>query len=382
MTKILHIALDDKFIDSANWQFEKIFPGSNKFYITTNNSNYSTKFVKISNNVIVLHENSKSQKQILTELGAYNLIVLHGLDDFQCQIILKANKDQKFLWLFWGYEVYNYKKEYLNAIYGIETRIHFIDKQKKGIKNFYLRQYFELVSRLKINSRFRAIKRINYFGTLIKEEFTKLKELKIINASFFRFSYYPIEYILEGYEESYILGNNILLGNSATPSNNHIEAFEIINKFNLEGRKVIVPLSYGDNRYRDELLKIGNILLNGSFIPLTEFLLINEYNKIIKKCSIFILNSYRQQGVGNIIAMLWMGAKVFLDERNTAYMYLKRIGCKVFSINKDMDPANENALSPLALSDIKTNREILKNELSKESLLGDLKKQLENTIIQ
>ncbi len=33
MSDILHIATDEKFINNANWLFEKSFPDKNQFYI-------------------------------------------------------------------------------------------------------------------------------------------------------------------------------------------------------------------------------------------------------------------------------------------------------------------------------------------------------------
>ena len=41
--------------------------------------------------------------------------------------------------------------------------------------------------------------------------------------------------------------NNILIGNSADPSNNHIDIFEKIKNFNFKNKKIIVPLSYPEN---------------------------------------------------------------------------------------------------------------------------------------
>ena len=37
--------------------------------------------------------------------------------------------------------------------------------------------------------------------------------------------------------------SNILIGNSASPTNNHVDAFKFIVKFKQEGQKIIVPLS-------------------------------------------------------------------------------------------------------------------------------------------
>ena len=39
---------------------------------------------------------------------------------------------------------------------------------------------------------------------------------------------------------------NILIGNSATETNNHIEVLDLLSKFKNEDIKIYVPLSYGD----------------------------------------------------------------------------------------------------------------------------------------
>ena len=92
------------------------------------------------------------------------------------------------------------------------------------------------------------------------------------------------------------------------------------------------------------------------------------------------MNHYRQQAVGNILAMLWMGAKVFLDERNSFYHYLKRIEIHVFSISEDLVPENKTVFHKLTPDQVSTNRMILQNEIGIETLQRELKEQI-NTIL-
>ncbi len=381
MKRILHITIDDKFIESANWQFEQIFPGSNKFYILVSNSDLNLKYVTIQPNYEILYQNEQAYNKILNELNYYDLIVFHGLDDFCCKIILRSDNKQKILWSLWGYEVYNYHKYFIKNIYGSETKRKFQTKRPKTLRKRLVGFYYAITNFYKNNNRFRAIKKIRYFGFPYKEEYILLNDLKLLNSDYVRFTYYPLEFIIKDHENIFVSGNNILLGNSATLSNNHLEVFEILNTLDLRGKKVIVPLSYGDNSYRDEILKLGTASLPDHFEPLIEFYPLDEYNKIINSCSVFIMNSYRQQGIGNIFAMLWMGAKVYLDERNTTYHYLKRINCTVYSVNKDLNPLNNYVFMPLSPAEIERNREILRKELGTESLLSDLKKQIEKIIM-
>ena len=81
------------------------------------------------------------------------------------------------------------------------------------------------------------------------------------------------------------------------------------------------------------------------------------------------MNSNRQQAFGNILASIWFGAKVYLNESNTIYLYLKRIGIQVFSINTDLVPSNKFVLEKLNTNQQIQNREILKKEFGHEKVL-------------
>ena len=52
----------------------------------------------------------------------------------------------------------------------------------------------------------------------------------------------------------------IQIGNSADPTNNHIEIFHKLLPYKDENIQIIVPLSYGDIEYREHILKIGLVL--------------------------------------------------------------------------------------------------------------------------
>ena len=107
---------------------------------------------------------------------------------------------------------------------------------------------------------------------------------------------------------------------------------------------------------------------------------LHEYNQYIQSCSIVVMNHYRQQAVGNVLTMLWMGAKVYLDKRNTLYHYLKRINVTVFEVTKDLNLSNPSALEPLTIEEQLHNRKCLHNEISEKEVLTQLQEQL-NTII-
>ena len=178
MKRILHITIDDKFIESANWQFEQIFPGSNKFYILVSNSDLKLKYVTIQPNYEILYQNEQAYNKILNELNYYDLIIFHGLDDFCCKIILRSENKQKILWSLWGYEVYNFHKYFRNSIYGDETKRIFQKSTHRALKRMLSDSYYDAVNFYKTFSRFKAIKKIRYFAFPYEEEYSSLNSVK------------------------------------------------------------------------------------------------------------------------------------------------------------------------------------------------------------
>ena len=114
-----------------------------------------------------------------------------------------------------------------------------------------------------------------------------------------------------------------------------------------------------------EIIKFKN------FKPLTEFMSINEYHKIISSCSIVIMNHIRQQALGNIISMMYFGAKVFLNKKNPIYSFFLSQGAVIFSI----DMINDESISrKLTKKEIEINRNILNQYWSREVMLEKTKK--------
>ncbi len=378
---ILHIAPDEKFINSIHWQFEKIFPEENKYFVFLTGKTEELKYVKVKKNVNIIRDDDKSLQLVLAELKNCKLAVLHGLKYFQSRIVLNLNFKIKLLWCFWGGEIYDNPNALGLQMIGIKTKqrfvkTSFIEELKKRVKPLY---YF-LRKRTLIpdDSILKAAKKVEYIGIVHKEEIQFLKEHNFIDSSaeHVQMTYYPLEFIFRGIENISISGNNILLGNSASLTNNHLEALEILGQFNIEERKIVMPLSYGDKKYAKEINQIGVKLFPKNFEPINSFMPLEVYNHRLSQCNIVIMNHYRQQAVGNIVAMLWMGAKVFLNETNTFYLFLVRIGVHVFSIKNDLRPENKTIFDRLTDDEISQNRKILTKHLSFETMAQNLKNHL------
>ena len=129
-------------------------------------------------------------------------------------------------------------------------------------------------------------------------------------------------------ERSTEKSNKIVIGNSATESNQHLDIFEKIKHLDVSSVKLYCPLSYGDIHYRDKVIEKGKELFGNSFYPITEYMEYEEYIRFLNSCDVGIYNNNRQQALGNISLMLNLGKKVYVPK--SIQTYYKQFGYKLY----------------------------------------------------
>ena len=144
-------------------------------------------------------------------------------------------------------------------------------------------------------------------------------------------------------------GLNILLGNSADPSNNHIEALEHLLPFKDQAIKIYAPLSYGDQKHAKKVVNQGKAWFGDKFVPMTDFMPFEQYLEFLTSIDIAIFNHQRQQAMGNTITLLGMGKTVFMRSDVSHWRFLTGLGIKLNDVEKlelcriARDEAEENA---------------------------------------
>jgi hypothetical protein len=372
---ILHIASDEKFIDSANYIFEKAFPGCNLFVIPHSRFRNKLTYVKDLKNVELINFGNGLVRSLVKKAQNFDCIILHGFTEINCTVYLLSKEKNKFIGLLWGGELYGLLE---HNILGNLTNSIILEKPKKGLKS----KFKELIRKIVYNKEItlvdatrKAAADIRFLGVIHEEELNFFKQKQIITnaCKYIPFTYYPLEFIMKGNADSMIRGNDILIGNSASLTNNHLEAFQLLHKVGSGDRNIILPLSYGSGLYADYITEKGKEIFAEKLQPLRRFLPLEEYNRELERCGIVIMNHYRQQAIGNILAMIWLGSKVYLNKSNTFYHYLKRIGIIVFSIEEDLREDNRNALMNLSEDKILHNRALLSETIGEERVISKLK---------
>jgi len=373
LNKILHIAPNEKFISNAYYLFEKAFPNNNDFIVINHNS--KLKYISSELNVQQKEWNEHTLKEVLSLVNKYDLVIFHGMYYFQSIIITESKSETPFMWIIFGFEIYSNPLLKFDLYGDITKRYLNQNTFKRYLKNKFRNLYY--IAKKGYSSpeklALKAFKKVKFVGALIPEEFEMLRKKRVINpnAKHVVFTYYPLEKISNKIEEK--PGENILLGNSCSKTNNHFDAIELLVGLDLKDRKVVVPLNYGDMQYGNKVENYGKEKLGDSFFALRNFLPVDEYYKYISGCGIAVMNHFRQEAVGNVVFMILNGSKVFLDERNITYTYLINLGVEVFSINTDFKRFGKDVLTPLNEETIFRNRKILSQELTENRIVNKLK---------
>lgn len=356
--KILHLSMDDKFTDMALYYFELLNPKNNTLVVYTDKQ---PKFVKT--NCTWVNRSNIIERINITD---YDLVIFHSLPSVLFYFIKKLPKNIPIVWLGWGYDYYDLLPEKL-----LLDKTFQVSNMDRG-RGFNFKGFKEAIKKIIFPNKNKIIERINYFSPVLESEYKMVKEA--LNCrdfpEYIYFNYGSLEKnYIKGFDGKLVNGNNILVGNSATDTNNHVEIFDLLNTLALgDSTKIICPLSYGNDTYKKNIINIGNNILGERFEPLVEFMNIDDYISKIISCRVVVMNHVRQQAFGNIITMLYLGAKVFLREENPIYIFLKNKGAIIYSI-QGLEKNNDLIYEKLIDSEVVKNQNILRDFISEDATI-------------
>ncbi len=373
--KILHIATDDKFVDQAYAVFEMAYPEKNEVWILS--ISRRLRFVKLSADKIIRLNllNRYLSKCSQENFKSYDLIVFHSFSQLISPEIFNIPEEIPTVWLGWGYDYYDLIGN-LDDLLLPETK-KFSDQSYKTILRSAidkaLRIAFKLAGMSK--SRKKAIERLSLFSPVLPNEYDMV--LNSRNWQCFpeqaRWNYGTMEdHLIKGFEGEQVDSNAILIGNSASLTCNHKETFDFLVKAGVENRKVIAPLSYGDPVYGEKIAALGKKYFSSDFNPLEDFMPIQDYVATIKQCGYVIMNHKRQQAVGNIVIMLYLGARVFLRQENPTFPFLKDLGVELSSV-QELEKDILLLDTPLSTEEKERNKRLVSEYWSRESGIAKTK---------
>ena len=368
---ILHIASDEKFIDIGFRVFEEVKPNGNKLIVVT--SKNEVKFVKKS------PFEQRTPKEVGTKefslfIEDFEGVVLHSLS----YLNIKFPPHIKVVWIGFGFDYYNLIYKNTDALLLPET-LHL--KQTLTSNNGWKQKLKQFPLACKINDFIKGkipllefINRIDFFAPVLNSEYDLVaKAIPNFIPNFIDWNYGTLEDDwLYGFENKTITGNNILVGNSATYENNHLEVFQLLTALSVKDKNIICSLSYGNEKYKNAIDNYGKNKFGQQFNSLSDFMPIKEYIELLSSCSVVIMNHIRQQALGNIIIMLYFGATVFLRKENPIYTLLNSNGAKVYSI-EDLEKNQTMINKKITKEELSINRDVLRKHWSRDVIKENTK---------
>lgn len=341
--KICHIMFYDKFINE---------------YIELNNNNFTDNYFLVfktptlekmnleiieAKNVLVLNNIKTSMGMVTKYLNKFDKVFIHGLFNRTLVIFLFFNRKylKKINWIIWGGDLYYYKY------------------RKNSIKSNlyeYVRKY--------------VIRNFNEITALIKGDYELAKQVYKTNAKY-NYAFYPNPINFTFLDKARLMRDDnsdiltIQIGNSADPTNQHLDILNILSAYRDKNIKVICPLSYGNKDHVTKVIQYGNKIFGDKFQPLTEYLKPEEYSKIIANVDIAIFNHQRQQALGNIIGLLYLGKKVYIRSDITPWDYFDKLGVKLYNTIELKNTSFDNLIN-FNESIGQANRKIVSKEFSEE----------------
>ena len=373
---ILHLLSDEKFTDHVIQIFEEIYPSRNIYYIELNSGFKEFKYVKSSNSgIIIAGFGAPAIESQLPDLSVFSAVIFHNIiNQYKIEFLANRKEKLKYHWMIWGADLYSFPGLSRNIL---PISMEYLKRNSTFIKNWarfiydnypYVYNILYIITHFKKSPIHRTLsycKKFASISTIISPEIDLVKKWINPNVVDVPFIYSTIEKLVAGDLNSLCNGDNFLLGNSATIENNHLDAFSIISKSDINKELLFCPLSYGGpgfKNYARDITLAGKNIFGDRFIPLTEFLSNDEYVEIIEKCGNVIMNHLRQQALGNIITSMWKGARVYFNELSPVYSYYKSLGLTVYTLSDIHNFRNLPDYESLA----KANRSILYDMYSEQ----------------
>jgi dTDP-N-acetylfucosamine:lipid II N-acetylfucosaminyltransferase len=335
----VHLMADERFIDDFIETAELVAPGNNRYLVQCTGKTPSKVRHPLAEPAPV---GSAAFRNAMRAFSApHDRFFVHWLSYDACRVVLSLPANATVGAFFWGGDFVEGPISYHRAhLYGPLTRAY-VDryevlpdpahhvKWRKKIGAVANRLIFPWKEGARLRLKRRAIARLNLFCHFNPHDFAFVRRHFPTGAAFRPFFYgagydalpeKPAEPIQDG-------RIRLLLGNSATSTNNHLDAFALLEKLPYRDRlDIICPLSYGNPRYADFIAQRGAEMFGTAFRPLREMMPREAYFELLQQLDATLMFHHRGQGAGNLNVLFLMGKKIFLQKENPLTPFYHDLG--------------------------------------------------------
>lgn len=371
-----HLMVDDKFINDFITDAEKAAPGNNTYLIDTTKSR--SRFVK-SDLVTFAPFHTPAFSAILKNITAKDNVFIHWASEQAIQAVLSLPQDITVGMFFWGGDVVEIPfSRFKRTVYAPlsfqyfekneeRPRVKWNPMRPKRLLTTFAQRYLAYMAPEKkiAHNRDLFFARLNFFLNWSYIDYEWVLKHYTTPAEY-RYFYYNFNF-KPGPEELQIMAERtktsfttIMLGNSDTSTNNHLDALQALSVYKDEPIQLLIPLNYGNTTYAD-LVENEAIRIFGrdKVKTLRGFMERSEYYKLLGNVDVAVMYHYRTQAAGNTLALLCRGKKVYIHSKSTTYEFLKSHNITVFDSADIEKTSFRDFITPLKEETIRYNITIM-----------------------
>ncbi|MDY2984829.1 MAG: TDP-N-acetylfucosamine:lipid II N-acetylfucosaminyltransferase [Synergistes jonesii] len=338
--KYLHICPPStRMLKNYAVMLQKYFNIDDHHFLCRVQSNGGDGFTVLLKNVTNFNDLGKGKIRkffaLRREFSQAQTIIIHGfMFPLPWLIFLFFHKQflKKAVWIIWGVDIYNYHREKGNVFVN-KIINHMEDEVRKAVKTPVIVFPTDYPVYRKIFGEDGKPVMCAPLGTpdSVFDEWDELiAKRQAIYDKFFR-----------GDRNSPKREKSIQVGHNAFPFNKHGEILTQLERFKKEKIKITLPLSYG-NDYGDTstvyVKNIEGLIRNLSMTNicriLTKLMPKSQYFEFLSAVDVAILNADRQNALGNILPLLYMGKKIYLSEHNPLYKFFRDEGFEIHNTDE------------------------------------------------
>lgn len=271
----------------------------------------------------------------------FSCIVIHYLNVPAIDFLNSVHIDIPVNWIFWGGDGYKHPELKKNLYLPMTKKVLNTISPRNGLKAL-LDKYRSYKFQNKLE---KSLAKIDFCCSQIKGDYdlimAAVPNLKM-EHKFFAYRGVNNKNEVSVSEKGEHQKIKLLVGNSANPTNNHIDVLNLLKSFDSKIDTITCPLSYaGSKEYIAKVIEYGKNTFGDKFIPLIDFLAFDKYQLLMENINVAVFYHTRQQGYSNTMMMLEQNKKILMNPSSTLYHMYKEFGVSnVYSNFEDLFSSN------------------------------------------